>query len=87
MIVPSSIPNVKCDVRHRSSEEVEALAAQGPGAIYAWVYDPNSLTAKKMAGVTWEDLGEKAPVPGCRNLIRGLRQAAELLTLQQQRSI
>src|SRR5205807_107566 len=42
--------------------EVEALATHGPGAVYAWIFGPNSLMAKKIASATWADMNITDPV-------------------------
>src|SRR5207245_11543501 len=54
--------------------EVEALATHGPGAVYAWIFGPNSLMAKKIASATWADMNITDPVLGCRQLVEGIRK-------------
>ena len=54
--------------------EVEALATHGPGAVYAWIFGPNSLMAKKIASATWADMNITDPLAGCRQLVEGIRK-------------
>ena len=54
--------------------EVEALAIQGPAAVYAWIFGPDSLMAKKVEGASWTDMGFTDPVTGYRQIIESLRQ-------------
>jgi transcriptional regulator with XRE-family HTH domain len=50
--------------------ELEALAAQGPGAVYAWIYGPESIFTKQVQPMTWEQMDVKDPVQGCRDLLK-----------------
>jgi hypothetical protein len=55
-------------------EELDALATLGPAAVYEWIYGPGSLMAKKMAGITWLDLGVKDSKEGIQKTVDTLKQ-------------
>ena len=56
--------------------ELEALTAQGPGAVYAWIYGPQSGMARAMAKLTWPQMQIADPKEGLAKLLEGLRTMA-----------
>ena len=56
--------------------ELEALTAQGPGAVYAWIYGPQSGMARSMAKLTWPQMQIADPKEGLAKLLEGLRTMA-----------
>jgi hypothetical protein len=71
--------NFRLPKNDQEQAELETLAAQGPGAVYAWIYGPESLMAKRVATMSWADLEMPDPVTGCRKLVEGLRQTKDVL--------
>jgi ParB family chromosome partitioning protein len=53
---------------------LETLAALGPGAVYGWIWGPESLMARTMAKMSWQEIGAKDAISGCRNIVDVLRQ-------------
>lgn len=56
--------------------EVEALAASGPAAVYAWIYGKGSVVAKQMKLARWSDLGVADPTEGARTILTALKRIA-----------
>ena len=59
---------------------VEALASQGPGAVYKWMLGEKSYWTQKAAQLSWQDLGYPDPLTGCHNLIETLRKGSPFVT-------
>lgn len=62
------IPKTEGDVR-----QLEDLALEGPGAVYAWIYGQDSVMADQMKGTRWADLGVSDPIEGVRKIVDSLR--------------
>ena len=60
--------------------EVEALAPQGPGAVYRWMLGEKSYWTKKASKLSWQDLESSDPITGCHKLIESLRQGQAALS-------
>jgi len=60
--------------------EVEALAPQGPGAVYRWMLGEKSYWTKKASKLSWQDLESSDPITGCHKLIDSLRQGQAALS-------
>jgi ParB/RepB/Spo0J family partition protein len=60
--------------------ELEKLAAQSPspGPVYAKILGADSIRARRMSTLTWEAMGIKDPVAGCRQIVEGMRKVAEI---------
>ena len=66
--------NLRLPKTIEEEEELDALVSQGPLAIYAWIYGPDSLLARKVASSTWADFGITDPHEGLKLLIAGMRK-------------
>jgi ParB family transcriptional regulator, chromosome partitioning protein len=67
--------NLRLPKNDQEQAELEALASQGPAAVYAWIFGPTSLMAKKMANVTWADMNITDSVTSCRQLVEGIHKS------------
>ncbi len=53
--------------------ELEALALQGPGPLYAWIWGASNPLTLKMQSLTWQDLHTTDPVKACREIVDAMR--------------
>jgi ParB family transcriptional regulator, chromosome partitioning protein len=59
-------------------KELEEIAIkQGPRAVYAWIYGPDSLMVQAVPGSTWAELGITDPIQGLRQVLAGIRKFQE----------
>jgi ParB family chromosome partitioning protein len=70
--------NLRLPKDDQEQAELEALSTQGPGPVYAWVYGPDSIMAKKMESMTWQELDVKDPPQACRDLVKTIHQINEI---------
>jgi len=52
--------------------EVDALAPQGPQALYKWMLGEKSYWTKRAAEFTWQDFNAPDPITGCHKVIETL---------------
>ena len=57
--------------------ELKALAAEGPAAVYGWIYGPTSMMAKAMEHITWKQFGASDPSEGCARILKSIRDHDE----------
>lgn len=65
--------NLRLPKNKEEDAELEALAAQGPGPVYAWIYGKDNPFARQMEHAKWSDWGISDPTQGVQQLVESLR--------------
>jgi hypothetical protein len=70
--VPRELGALRLPKTAGEEKELKTIAAQGPGAVYKWIYGPESLITKAMAGTTWTQFGVENATEGCERIVRSI---------------
>jgi hypothetical protein len=83
--VPKELGTLRLPKNPVEEKELKSLAADGPSAVYKWIYGSESLITKAMTGTTWAQFGVETAAEGCDRILRSiLDHQADLRTVRPQ---